>query len=171
MQDHNQSLFVPLSVSVLTISDTRTMQTDTSGTYLAKAVELAGHQLIEHSLAKDNIYAIRAKISAWIADSNIQVVLATGGTGLTDRDSTPEAVLPLLDKRIEGFGELFRQLSLAEIGTSTIQSRTVAGLANRTLVVCLPGSTNACRTGWEQILVKQLDTRQGICNLVTHVAR
>lgn len=163
--------FISLSIAVLTISDTRTLRTDTSGGYLADAARQAGHQLVERSLIEDNVYTIRAEVSAWIARDDIQVVLATGGTGLTTRDSTPEAVLPLLDKRIEGFGELFRHLSLAEIGTSTIQSRTLAGLANRTLIICMPGSTKACRTGWEQILVKQLDAREGACNLVTHVTQ
>jgi molybdenum cofactor biosynthesis protein B len=159
----------PLAIAVLTVSDTRSFDNDTSGDYLTNALKIAGHQLAERALVKDDIYQIRATVSQWIADEGVQVVLITGGTGFTERDSTPEAVTPLLDKLIEGFGELFRQISWAEIGTSTIQSRAVAGLANRTLVCCLPGSTGACRTGWEQILAKQLDARQGPCNFVPHL--
>lgn len=161
--------FVPLSIAVLTVSDTRNFETDTSGAYLVDALTSAGHRLVARSLVKDDIYLIRSKLSQWIAQTDVAVVLITGGTGFTDRDSTPEAVLPLLDKHIEGFGELFRQISLAEIGTATIQSRALAGLANRTLICCLPGSTGACRTGWEKILVSQLDARQGPCNFVPHL--
>jgi molybdenum cofactor biosynthesis protein B len=160
---------IPLGVAVLTVSDTRNFENDTSGAYLIDALKTEGHLLVERSLVKDDIYQIRARVSQWIAAEEVQVILITGGTGFTERDSTPEAVIPLFDKRIEGFGELFRQLSWEEIGTSTIQSRAIAGLANRTLVCCLPGSTGACRTGWEQILKKQLDARQGPCNFVPHL--
>lgn len=160
---------IPLAIAVLTVSDTRNIESDTSGAYLADALTTAGHTLIERALVKDDIYQIRAQVSRWIAEENVQVVLITGGTGFTDRDSTPEAITPLLDKKVEGFGELFRQLSWEEIGTATIQSRALAGLANHTLICCLPGSTGACRTGWERILAKQLDARQGPCNFVSHL--
>jgi molybdenum cofactor biosynthesis protein B len=161
----------PLAIAVLTVSDTRNFETDTSGAYLIEALQNEGHELAERQLVKDDVYKIRAVVSQWIADEKVQVVLITGGTGFTDRDSTPEAIMPLLDKHIDGFGELFRQLSWEEIGTSTIQSRALAGLANRTLICCLPGSTGACRTGWEKILKRQLDARQGPCNFVPHLSQ
>lgn len=161
--------FLPLNIAVLTISDTRTLQTDTSGSYLAEALQDAGHRIYQRELVKDDIYLMRAMVSAWIADKDVDVILTTGGTGFTGRDSTPEAVLPLFDKTIDGFGELFRQLSYEDIGTSTVQSRCVAGLANRTAVFCLPGSTGACKLGWEKILLPQLDSRTGPCNFVQHV--
>ena len=132
-----------VSVAVLTVSDSRTLQTDTSGDYLQAALEQEGHQLGDRKLVIDDVYLMRAVVSAWIADPAIEVVLTTGGTGFTGRDSTPEALAPLFDKRIEGFGELFRQLSFDEIGTSTVQSRCLAGLANNTAIFCLPGSTGA----------------------------
>lgn len=163
--------FVPLNVAVLTISDTRTLDTDTSGAFLASALTAAGHQLCARKLVKDDPYRIRAEVAAWIADPEVQVVLATGGTGFTGRDSTPEAIRPLLDKEMPGFGEIFRNLSFAEIKTSSLQSRAFAGLANRTFVFGLPGSTGACRTAWEQILRAQLDARTGPCNLVELVPR
>ncbi len=161
----------PLNIAVLTVSDTRTYDNDTSGQYLVDALQEEGHQLGDRALLKDDIYQIRAQISAWIADDKIQAVLITGGTGFTDRDSTPEAVKPLFDKEVEGFGEMFRQISWDEIGTSTIQSRALAGLANKTLIACLPGSTGACRTGWTKLLQPQLDARQGPCNFVGHLRR
>jgi len=161
--------FLPLNIAVLTISDTRTLQTDTSGSYLAEALQDAGHRIYQRELVKDDVYLMRAMVSAWIADKEVEVILTTGGTGFTGRDSTPEAVLPLFDKTIDGFGELFRQLSYEDIGTSTVQSRCVAGLANRTAVFCLPGSTGACKLGWEKILLPQLDSRTGPCNFVQHV--
>lgn len=161
----------PLNIAVLTVSDTRTYDNDTSGQYLVDTLQEEGHQLGDRALLKDDIYQIRAQISAWIADDKIQVVLITGGTGFTDRDSTPEAVKPLFDKEVEGFGEMFRQISWDEIGTSTIQSRALAGLANKTLIACLPGSTGACRTGWTKLLQPQLDARQGPCNFVGHLRR
>ncbi|UTW44802.1 molybdenum cofactor biosynthesis protein B [bacterium SCSIO 12696] len=158
--------FIPLNIAVLTVSDTRTPDTDSSGQLLADSVAEAGHQLAGREIVIDDIYQIRARLSQWIADKSIHVVLVTGGTGFSGRDSTPEAVIPLFDKTVEGFGELFRHLSLAQIGTSTVQSRAVAGLANNTLVFCLPGSNNACRTGWQQIICEQLDSRTKPCNFV-----
>ena len=160
---------VPLNIAVLTVSDTRTFENDTSGQYLVDALEEAGHTLADRALLKDDVYQLRAQVSAWIADEKIEVVLITGGTGFTDRDSTPEAIKPLLDKEVEGLGEMFRQISWQEIGTSTVQSRALAGLANHTLIACLPGSTGACRTGWTQLLEPQLDARQGPCNFVGHL--
>ncbi len=155
----------PLTFSVLTVSDSRSLETDTSGQSLIELAEGAGHQLLERALVKDCIYQIRAVVSRWIADPQTQVVLITGGTGFSGRDSTPEAVAVLLDKQIPGFGELFRAQSLAEIGTSTLQSRALAGLANGTVVFCLPGSTGACRTAW-QLIAPQLDSRTKPCNFV-----
>jgi molybdenum cofactor biosynthesis protein B len=164
-----QRNFVPLNIAVLTISDTRTLDTDTSGQTLVDRLEGAGHVLIDRGLVIDDIYQIRAQVSLWIADPQVQVILMTGGTGFTARDNTPQAVLPLLDKHVEGFGELFRQVSLAEIGTSTLQSRALAGISNGVLVCCMPGSPGACRTGWDQILKGQLDSRTGPCNFVPHL--
>ena len=161
--------FRPLHIAVLTISDTRTLQTDTSGNYLVEALQDAGHRIFQRELVKDDVYWMRAIVSAWIADPEVEIILTTGGTGFTGRDSTPEALAPLFDKRIEGFGELFRQLSYDDIGTSTVQSRCLAGLANRTAIFCLPGSTGACKLGWEKILLPQLDSRTGPCNFVQHV--
>ena len=146
-----------LRVAVLTISDSRSLADDKSGDLLASFIAADQHQLVDRALVRDDIYAIRAQVSQWIADAEVQVVIATGGTGFTGRDSTPEALLPLFDKQIEGFGELFRQLSYADIGTSTIQSRAVGGLANGTLVFSLPGSSGAVTLGWEKILHNQLD--------------
>ena len=160
-----------VSVAVLTVSDSRTLQTDTSGDYLQAALEQEGHQLGDRKLVIDDVYLMRAVVSAWIADPAIEVVLTTGGTGFTGRDSTPEALAPLFDKRIEGFGELFRQLSFDEIGTSTVQSRCLAGLANNTAIFCLPGSTGACKTGWQGIIRQQLDSTHQPCNFVQHVAK
>lgn len=163
------AVFVPLNIAVLTVSDTRTFETDTSGELLAsRAVEM-GHRLVARTLLKDDLYKIRAQVATWIADEQVQVVLITGGTGFTGRDSTPEAVACLLDKHIEGFGELFRALSILDIGTSTVQTRALAGMANGTLVCCLPGSTNACRTAWDGILGEQLDNRHRPCNFVPHL--
>lgn len=159
--------FRALRVAVLTVSDTRTAETDTSGNYLAEALTEAGHELADRALLRDDRYIVRAKVAAWIADPAVQVVVITGGTGFSGRDVTPEAVTPLLDKHIEGFGELFRLISYEEIGSSTIQSRAFAGLANDTLVFGVPGSTGACRTAWEKILRDQLDSRHGPCNFAT----
>lgn len=169
MSKHADSVFVPLNIAVLTVSDTRTLDTDTSGGLLVERLQAAGHNLAARVLLKDDLYRIRAQVAQWIAEDEVQVVLITGGTGFTGRDSTPEAVACLLDKQVDGFGELFRQISLPDIGTSTIQSRALAGLANGTLVCCLPGSTNACRTGWDGILASQLDARHRPCNFVAHL--
>ena len=157
---------VALNIAVLTVSDTRTRDNDTSGDFLADAVAEAGHKLVDRALIADDVYRIRALLSQWIASEQVQVALVTGGTGFSGRDSTPEAVRPLLDKHIDGFGEVFRSLSLREIGSSTLQSRACAGLANRTAVFCMPGSTGACRTAWQGILRDQLDSRHRPCNFV-----
>jgi molybdenum cofactor biosynthesis protein B len=156
----------PLAVAVLTVSDTRTPETDTSGQYLADALGNAGHRLAARAIAVDDIYQIRAVLSGWIADAGIDAVLVTGGTGFSGRDSTPEAVRPLFDKAIDGFGEVFRALSHAEIGSSTIQSRAVAGFANSTVIFCMPGSTGACKTAWEGLIREQLDSSHRPCNFV-----
>lgn len=158
--------FTALNLAVLTVSDTRTMADDTSGHLLAEALQQAGHQLTDRRIVIDDIYQIRAAVSEWIADPDTHVILITGGTGFHGRDSTPEAVTPLLDKIIDGFGELFRQVSLEQIGSSTIQSRALGGIANNTVVFCLPGSNNACTTAWEQIIQPQLDARTRPCNFV-----
>jgi molybdenum cofactor biosynthesis protein B len=163
--------FLPLRVALLTISDSRTAADDKSGNYLREAVLGAGHEVVEKALVRDDVYAMRALFSRWIADPQVQVILSTGGTGVTGRDSTPEAIAPLFDKQIEGFGELFRQLSYAEIGASTIQSRCLAGMANSTLIFCLPGSSGACRTAWQQILEPQLDRRTKPCNFALLMPR
>lgn len=163
--------FQPLHIAVLTVSDTRDLASDSSGQLLVSALSAAGHQLADRALVKDDIYQIRAVLSQWIASDHIQAVLITGGTGFTGRDTTPEAVKPLLDKEVEGFGELFRQVSYTEIGTSTIQSRALAGLANRTILFCLPGSNNACLTGWTQIIAPQLDARTRPCSFVMHLKK
>ncbi len=160
-----------LACAVLTISDSRTAADDTSGDLLAELLTAAGHRLVRRALNKDDIYAIRATVSVWIADPQVQVILSTGGTGFTGRDSTPEALAPLFDKTIHGFGELFRQVSYQEIGASTIQSRALAGLANATLVFALPGSNNAVRTGWEKIIKPQLDITNKPCNFAELFAR
>jgi molybdenum cofactor biosynthesis protein B len=161
---HKDADFIALNIAVLTLSDSRTFETDTSGQFLEDSLKSAGHHLAARELCRDEIYTSRAVVSAWIADPGIDVIISTGGTGLTRRDSTPEALKPLFDQNIEGFGELFRQLSYEEIGSSTVQSRALAGLANQTLVFCLPGSTGACRTGWNRILKEQLDSSHRPCN-------
>lgn len=160
---------MPLNIAILTVSDTRDASTDTSGQLLFERASEAGHKVIERLIEKDDCYALRMHVSRWIASTDVQVVILTGGTGFTGRDSTPEAIAPLLDKEVTGFGELFRQLSYQDVGTSTVQSRALAGLANGTLVVCLPGSTGACRTGWDGILAQQLDASHKPCNFVTHL--
>ena len=158
--------FQPLNIAVLTVSDTRSEKDDTSGDALVGLLEEAGHTLAEKVIVKDDIYQIRAVLSAWIADASIQAVITTGGTGFTGRDSTPEAIAPLLDKIVEGFGELFRSISHGEIGSSTVQSRALAGLVNETVVFCVPGSTNACHTAWNGIIREQLDSTYKPCNFV-----
>ncbi|BAV96812.1 molybdenum cofactor biosynthesis protein B [Lysobacter enzymogenes] len=159
--------FIPLNLCVLTVSDSRTLANDSSGDYLIQSLTDAGHRLVERKLLPDDRYQLRAAVSQWIADEAVDGILVTGGTGFTGRDSTPEALLPLLDKQMPGFGELFRALSFDEIGTSTLQSRAFAGLANATFLFCLPGSTSACRTAWEKIVSAQLDARTRPCNLAT----
>lgn len=155
-----------LNVAVLTVSDTRTRDTDTSGQFLEDALLEAGHNLADRTIVIDDIYRIRAVLSAWIADPDMHSILVTGGTGFSGRDSTPEAVLPLFDKTIDGFGEVFRALSFEEIGSSTVQSRALAGLANRTAVFCMPGSTGACKTAWNGLIRDQLDIDHRPCNFV-----
>jgi len=156
---------VSLNLCVLTVSDTRTVDNDNSGEFLVAALQAAGHRLHARSIEKDNRYRLRAVVAGWIADEGVHGVLITGGTGFTGRDSTPEAIAPLLDKEMPGFGELFRMLSFEEIGTASLQSRAFAGLANNTFVFCLPGSTSACKTAWEKIIHAQLDARTRPCNL------
>ncbi len=155
-----------LRIAVLTVSDTRTPENDSSGDYLAASLQAVGHQLAARRIVVDDLYQLRAVVSDWIADPAIDAVISTGGTGFSGRDSTPEALAPLFDKPIDGFGELFRHFSLEEIGTSTVQSRALAGLANDTVIFCLPGSTSACKTGWEKILKSQLDSSHRPCNFV-----
>ena len=163
--------FLPLNIAVLTASDTRTLEEDTSGQLLSDRLTEAGHDLAAREIVPDNIYLIRALVSQWIADESIDIVISTGGTGLTGRDGTPEAVEVLFDKKIQGFGELFRQLSYEEIATSTIQSRVTAGVANGTYIFCLPGSSGACLTAWDRILAAQLDLRSKPCNFAELIPR
>ncbi|MEM7769395.1 MAG: molybdenum cofactor biosynthesis protein B [Cyanobacteria bacterium P01_A01_bin.37] len=163
--------FLPLSIAVMTVSDTRTEATDTSGAYLVDSMTTAGHAIAERCIVPDDIYQIRAMVSRWIADPAVQVVVTTGGTGVTGRDGTPEAIQPLLDKEIDGFGEIFRMISYQEIKTSTIQSRALAGVANGTYIFCVPGSSGACRTAWENILKDQLDARNRPCNFAELIPR
>ena len=162
MQSNN---FLPLRIAVLTVSDSRSLATDSSGAWLAEALTETGHLLHARALLPDNRYRIRAQVACWIAEPECQVILITGGTGFTGRDSTPECVLPLLDKEVPGFGELFRMVSFEEIGTSSLQSRALAGLSNQTFVFCLPGSTSACKTAWNRLLAAQLDGRTRPCSL------
>ncbi len=163
--------FNPLNIALLTVSDTRGLEEDTSGQYLEDSVTGAGHRLVSRRILPDDVYLMRALVATWIADPMIHVVIITGGTGFHERDSTPEAVGPLLDKTIDGFGSEFRRMSAAEIGTSTIQSRAFGGLANHTVIFSLPGSTRACRTAWEGILETQLDSRHAPCNFSGLVLR
>lgn len=166
-----QRAFIAINIAVLTISDTRDETTDKSGRLLAERVQASGHQLAAKQIVKDDIYQIRAVISNWVAADNVNAVITTGGTGVTGRDGTPEAVRVLLDKEIDGFGELFRMLSWEDIKTSTVQSRCLAGVANGTYIFCLPGSTGACRTAWDRIIQDQLDYRHRPCNLVELMPR
>jgi molybdopterin adenylyltransferase len=163
--------FVPIRIAVLTVSDSRTEATDTSGQLLCDRLLNAGHHLLQRAIAPDNIYQIRAIVSQWIADAQVQAIITTGGTGVTGRDGTPEAIKPLLDKELEGFGEIFRMLSYQEIKTSAIQSRALAGVANQTYLFCLPGSSGACKTGWDQLICDQLDVRHRPCNLAQLIPR
>ncbi|MCB1950279.1 molybdenum cofactor biosynthesis protein B [Nitrosomonas sp.] len=164
MTKNIQSEFIPLNIAVLTISDTRDVNTDKSGNFLAAAVSETGHSFRGKVIVKDNIYQIRAQLSLWIAAPEIHVVITTGGTGFSFHDVTPEAIKPLLDKEIPGFGEQFRTLSIKQVGSSSIQSRAFAGVANNTYLFSLPGSLNACKTGWQNILIEQLDNRHLPCN-------
>ena len=163
--------FIALNIAVLTVSDTRTLAQDTSGQYLVDSLTQAGHKLAERALTTDDIYQIRAKVSQWIADPDVHAIITTGGTGFYIRDQIPEALMPLFDKDVQGFGEMFRALSKDEICMSTLQSRAVAGMANNTVIFCLPGSSGACRTGWEGIIKAQLDNRTRPCNFVPHLMR
>ena len=163
--------FVPLSIAVLAVSDTRDLSADQSGTLLQQRLEAAGHKLAARALVKDDIKAIRARVKGWIKDKKIDVVITTGGTGFTGRDVTPEAVEPLFDKRMDGFSAAFHQISFGKIGSSTIQSRATAGTANSTFIFCLPGSPGACRDAWDEILVHQLDLRHRPCNFVEILPR
>ncbi|MDO6446539.1 molybdenum cofactor biosynthesis protein B [Colwellia sp. 1_MG-2023] len=167
--NHNSKVFIPLNIAVLTVSDTRDESNDTSGQLLAERVTSSGHLLAAKAIVKDDVYQLRAIVSKWIADDNIHAVISTGGTGFTLRDNTPEALLPLFDKNVEGFGEIFRAISLDEIGTSTIQSRAFGGIANQTVILCVPGSTNACRTAWDKLIKEQLDASHRPCNFVPHL--
>ena len=160
-----------LQVAVLTVSDTRTEAGDTSGQFLCDALMAEGHELAVRRIEPDDIYRLRAVVSAWVADDKVEVILVTGGTGFTTRDSTPEALSPLFDVDITGFGELFRQLSYEEIGTSTIQSRAFAGIANDTVIFCMPGSTGACKTAWNGILKDQLNIEHRPCNFAELIRR
>ncbi|RMD79254.1 MAG: molybdenum cofactor biosynthesis protein B [Gammaproteobacteria bacterium] len=162
--------FLPLGVAVLTVSDSRSEREDTSGRYLAEAVREAGHRLVDRALCRDERWWIRARLCAWLVNPLVQVVLITGGTGFHPRDGTPEAVGPLLDREVPGFGELFRALSFRQVGSSTVQSRALAGLANGRLVACLPGATRACRLAWEEILRPQLDSRHRPCSFAELLA-
>lgn len=155
---------IPLTIAVVTVSDTRTEDTDKSGTVLVDLLREAGHALHSKHIVKDDVYQLREIVSRHIADPSVHAVLMTGGTGFTARDNTLKAIKPLLDVDIDGFGELFRQLSYAEIGSSTIQSRAFAGMANGTIIFCLPGSPGACRTGWEGIIREQLSSEHRPCN-------
>ena len=162
---------IPLNIAILTVSDSRTEATDKSGHLLVSRLEDAGHRLHDKQIVPDDIYAIRAAVSNWICDKDLQVIISTGGTGITGRDGTPEAVRPLLDKEINGFGEMFRVLSYESIGTSTLQSRAVAGVANGTYLFCLPGSSGACADAWDKLISAQLDYRSRPCNLVELMPR
>ena len=161
-----QQDFIALQIAVVTVSDTRTEATDTSGLFLVEALEAAGHHCGQKHICKDDVYQLRALVATLIADPTVHAVLLTGGTGFTKRDNTLVAIAPLFDSAIDGFGELFRQLSFLEIGTSTIQSRAFAGLSNSTAVFCMPGSTGACKTAWNGIISQQLDSRHRPCNFV-----
>ncbi len=171
MADKSERELIPLNIAVLTVSDSRTEATDKSGALLAERLTAAGHRLHDKRIVPDDVYVIRAAVSGWIADPQFHAVITTGGTGVTGRDGTPEAVAVLLDKEIDGFGEMFRSLSYQDIGTSTLQSRCLAGVANGTYVFCLPGSANACATGWDKLIAAQLDYRTRPCNLAELIPR
>ena len=163
--------FVPVPIAVMTVSDSRTEADDKSGKLLVERLTGVGHRIVEKVIVPDDIFQIRSVVSRWIADTEVQVVLTTGGTGVTGFDGTPEAVTPLLEKELDGFGEIFRAVSYEEIGTSSLQSRAVAGVANGTYLFCLPGSSGACATAWDKLLQFQLDYRTRPCNLVELMPR
>jgi molybdenum cofactor biosynthesis protein B len=165
------SEFQALQIALLTVSDSRDASNDSSGDYLREAASEAGHSVIDHAIVPDNRYRIRAIVSRWIASADVQVVIVNGGTGFNQKNTTPEALQPLFDREIDGFGELFRMLSWEEIGSATLQSRALAGMANQTLIFALPGSTNACRSGWERIIADQLDARTRPCHFVSHLKK
>ncbi len=167
----SERIFKPLKIAVLVVSDSRTEATDASGKVLVGRLESTGHELADKQIVPDNIYRIRQVVSTWVADHAINVVISSGGTGVTGRDGTPEAILPLFDKTLEGFGETFRAISYKEIKTSTMQSRAIAGVANATYIFCLPGSSGACRTAWDALIKDQLDYRTRPCNLVELMPR
>lgn len=172
MTSENKSRsLIPLNIAIMVVSDSRTEETDTSGKTLVERLTKAGHHCTEKAIVIDDIYQIRAKLSTWIADSSINAIITTGGTGVTGRDGTPEAIQPLLDKELDGFGEVFRTLSYEEIGTSTIQSRAMAGVANGHYIFCVPGSSGACRTAWDRLINEQLDYRTRPCNLAEMMPR
>ena len=172
MHGINESLeFIPVRIAVLIVSDTRTTETDTSGSLLADRIRSAGHELADHRIVRDDVTAIRSVVSAWIADPEIDIVISSGGTGLTGRDVTPEAVTPLFEKTIDGFSVIFHQVSFQSVGLSTLQSRAVAGLAGGTFIFCLPGSNGAVKDGWDKVISFQLDSRHKPCNLVELMPR
>lgn len=168
---HVSAEFIPAQVAVLTVSSRRSEEEDTAGHYLRDALQEQNHHVVAKAIVPENRYAIRAQVSAWIADDSVQVILINGGTGFTEGDQTPEALLPLFDREVEGFGEVFRMLSFEEIGTSTLQSRAVAGIANQTLICAMPGSPKACRTAFENIIAPQLDARTRPCNFHPHLKK
>jgi len=169
MSHKQKKPFQALNIAVHTVSDTRSDKNDTSGHVLVERLTVAGHNLADKKITKDDVFHIRAVVSDWIYRDDVNVVLITGGTGFTVRDNTPQAVEPLLVKKVPGFGELFRYVSFQEIGTSTVQSRALAGISNGTLIICMPGSPNACKTAWDKILLEQLDASHRPCNFVEHL--
>jgi molybdenum cofactor biosynthesis protein B len=171
MQKSKNREFIPVGIAVLTVSDTRTEANDKSGQVLIARLQEAGHVLRDRKIVPDDVTLIRALVSNWCREADIQVIITTGGTGVTGRDSTPEAVSSILDKRLEGFGEVFRMLSYEEIGASTIQSRAMAGVSNGRYIFCLPGSPHACATAWDKLIGLQLDYRTRPCNLVELMPR
>jgi molybdenum cofactor biosynthesis protein B len=163
--------FVPVRIAVLTISDTRTLETDTSGAVLARRIEAEGHVLADRAIVRDDVGAIRTAVLAWVESGGIDVILTTGGTGLTGRDVTPEAIEPLLDKRIDGFSVIFHLVSYESVGLSTLQSRALAGLCRGVFVFCMPGSNGACKDGWDKVIRWQLDSRHRPCNMIELMPR
>jgi len=171
MSKETEKEFKPVNIAILTISDRRTMEEDDSGDLLVNRVADANHVMMDRQICKDNCYQIRSIVSQWILQEDVHVIITTGGTGITGHDGTPEAILPLMDKTIDGFGEMFRSLSYKNIKTSTLQSRAFAGVANGTFIFCLPGSPGACQDGWDLLISEQLDHRTRPCNLVELMPR